>query len=65
MILDKIVEDKKLRLPKHKAKISEHEMRRIAEEIIREKPKHPSFSQALAKPGISIIGEIEAYLSAD
>ncbi len=59
MILDKIVEDKKLRLPKHKAKISEHEMRRIAEEIIREKPKHPSFSQALAKPGISIIGEFK------
>lgn len=59
MILDKIVEDKKLRLPRHKEKISENEMRRLAEEIVREKPKHPSFYEALAKPGISIIGEFK------
>lgn len=59
MILDKIVEDKKIRLPQHKAKISENEIRRLAEETIREKPEHPSFYEALAKPGISIIGEFK------
>ena len=32
MILDKIVEDKKRRLAEHKARISESEMRRMAEE---------------------------------
>lgn len=59
MILDKIVEDKKIRLPQHKANISESEMRRLAEETIREKPEHPSFYEALAKPEISIIGEFK------
>lgn len=59
MILDKIVEDKKIRLPQHKANISESKMRSLAEETIREKPEHPSFYQALAKPGISIIGEFK------
>lgn len=59
MILDKIVEDKKARLPEHKANISENEMRRLAEETIRSKEEHPSFYQALAKPGISIIGEFK------
>lgn len=59
MILDKIVEDKKLRLPQHKARISEREMRRIAEEVLRDNPRHPSFLAALAKPGISIIGEFK------
>ncbi len=57
MILDKIVEDKKLRLPQHKAKVSEKEMRRLAEEHIR--TAAPSFCQALAKPGLSIIGEVK------
>ncbi len=57
MILDKIVEDKKLRLPQHKAKVSEKEMRRLAEEHRR--TNAPSFSQALAKPGLSIIGEVK------
>lgn len=32
MILDEIVADKKKRLPEHKVKISEQEMRRMAEE---------------------------------
>lgn len=59
MILDKIVEDKKIRLPQHKAKISESRMRDLAEEMIQEKKEHPSFYQALAKPGISIIGEFK------
>lgn len=59
MILDKIVEDKKLRLPQHKAKISEGEMRRLAEKAAGENKLHPSFYQALAKPGISIIGEFK------
>ena len=59
MILDKIVEDKKLRLPQHKANISENEMRRLAEEAVREHKEHPSFYEALAKPGISIIGEFK------
>lgn len=56
MILDEIVADKKKRLPGHKAKISEQEMRRLAEE---EKRVGASFSQALKKQGISIIGEFK------
>ncbi len=59
MILDEIVEDKKMRLPQHKAKIGEAQMRRLAEEKMREGKRHPSFYQALAKPGISIIGEFK------
>lgn len=59
MILDKIVADKKRRLPLHKSRISENRMRSLAEETIREKPQHPSFYEALAKPGISIIGEFK------
>lgn len=34
MILDQIVEDKKNRLPQHKAQISEVEMRKLAEETV-------------------------------
>lgn len=59
MVLDKIVEDKKLRLNGHKARISEKEMRRLAQEVIRENPQRPSFCAALAKTGISIIGEFK------
>ena len=59
MILDKIVADKKRRLPLHKSRISENRMRSLAEETIREKMQHPSFYEALAKPGISIIGEFK------
>lgn len=57
MILDKIVEDKKLRLPHHKARVSPAEMRRLAEQTVRKNA--PSFYGALAKPGISIIGEFK------
>lgn len=56
MILDEIVADKKKRLPGHKAKIPEQEMRRLAEE---EKRVGASFSQVLKKQGISIIGEFK------
>lgn len=56
MILDTIVENKKKRLAEHKQKISETEMRRLAEEY--NVPGH-SFYQALAKEGISIIGEFK------
>ncbi len=59
MILDKIVADKKRRLPLHKSRISENRMRSLAEETIRKKMQHPSFYEALAKPGISIIGEFK------
>lgn len=56
MILDEIVADKKKRLPEHKAKISEQEMRRMAEE---KKGGNHSFYHALKKTGISIIGEFK------
>lgn len=56
MILDEIVADKKKRLPEHKAKISEQEMRRMAEE---KKGGNHSFCHALKKTGISIIGEFK------
>lgn len=56
MILDEIVADKKKRLPIHKAKISEQEMRRMAEG---KKGESHSFYHALKTPGISIIGEFK------
>lgn len=74
MILDKIVEDKKIRLPQHKAKISPETMRREAEELVKQERADKkaedvavetgrkaggSFYKALAKPGISIIGEFK------
>lgn len=63
MILDEIVADKKKRLPKHKENISEQKMREMAEEMIKKQPVEKkgknAFYQALAKPGISIIGEFK------
>ena len=56
MILDVIVEDKKKRLAEQKAKISDTEMRKLAEERTR---IGYSFYDALAKDGISIIGEFK------
>lgn len=57
MILDQIVEDKKKRLPEHKAQVSPSEMRKLAEETpTREKN---CFYAALKKPGLSIIGEFK------
>lgn len=59
MILERIVEDKRRRLRRHKAETSEAAMRRLAEEMMQRNPAHPSFCQALANPGISIIGEFK------
>ena len=56
MILDKIVEDKKKRLIEHKACISEKEMKELAAACDRESI---SFYNALAKDGLSIIGEFK------
>ena len=56
MILDQIVEDKKIRLPEQKKKISEYQMRELAEHY--EGERH-SFAEALKKDGISIIGEFK------
>lgn len=56
MILDEIVADKKKRLPEQKKQISENRMRTLAEESKRE--VH-SFADALAKEGISVIGEFK------
>ncbi len=56
MILDKIVEDKKVRLPEQKKEISPARMWKMAEE---QSETHASFSDALKKPGISIIGEFK------
>lgn len=56
MILDVIVEDKKKRLIEHKSKISEADMKKSALESTR---KSYSFYNALAKKGLSIIGEFK------
>lgn len=56
MILDKIVEDKKIRIQGHKANISEARMRDIAEHT---QNHGASFLEGLSKPGISIIGEFK------
>ena len=56
MILDVIVEDKKKRLKEHKARISEEKMQELAFSC---KRKSISFYEALAKPGLSIIGEFK------
>lgn len=57
MILDKIVEDKKKRLPEDKKRISPEQMRRRAESY----PTRAKncFYKNLAKDGISIIGEFK------
>lgn len=60
MILDKIVEDKKIRLKEHKARISFEEMRRMAEDVINnENGIENLFYNNLKKDGISIIGEFK------
>lgn len=56
MILDEIVADKKKRLVEHKARISEEEMKTLAASCERESI---SFYKALAKEGLSIIGEFK------
>ncbi len=57
MILDQIVEDKKKRLPEHRAHISEAEMKRLAAET--KTRKKDCFYENLKKPGLSIIGEFK------
>ncbi|MBO4846047.1 MAG: indole-3-glycerol phosphate synthase TrpC [Lachnospiraceae bacterium] len=60
MILDKIVEDKKVRLVEHKARVSEAQIRREAENIIKDGDVRVNlFHNALALDGISIIGEFK------
>jgi indole-3-glycerol phosphate synthase len=56
MILDVIVEDKKKRLPEHKIKISEADMKAQALKSTR---KSVSFADALSKKGLSVIGEFK------
>ena len=56
MILDEIVEDKKKKLKEHKKRISEEKMKELALACER---KSISFYEALAKPGLSIIGEFK------
>lgn len=56
MILDDIVVDKKKRLPEHKQRISEEQMKAMALASTR---KSFSFYDALAKDGLSIIGEFK------
>lgn len=56
MILDKIVDDKKIRLKEHKQIVSYEEMIRLSNEQTREPI---SFKEALKKPGLSIIGEFK------
>ncbi len=59
MILDQIVEDKKIRLREQKGQIPPAEMRRMAEEAREAKDAGAGFYEALKKPGISIIGEFK------
>ncbi|WP_099469846.1 indole-3-glycerol phosphate synthase TrpC [Konateibacter massiliensis] len=56
MILDDIVRDKRKRLEESKKKISEGEMKRLA---MASERQSVSFYEALAKPGLSIIGEFK------
>ena len=60
MILDKIVEDKRIRLVEHKNRISENEMKKLCEDEMKYGRKSENlFFDNLAKPGISIIGEFK------
>ncbi len=61
-ILDKIVEDKRIRLKEHKSRIPMQEMVRLAEEALKSdevKARENCFHDALKKDGISIIGEFK------
>ena len=60
MILDKIVEDKKIRLVEHKARISEKEMISLADEALKNGIRPEGlFYNNLKKQGISIIAEFK------
>ena len=56
MILDEIVQDKRKRLPEHKALVSPQRMK---EEALACTRKPVSFREAIRKPGLSIIGEFK------
>lgn len=56
MILDTIVKDKKRRLVEHKAAVPEKEMKRMA---LASDRKSISFRKALARDGLSIVGEFK------
>lgn len=56
MILDDIVADKKKRLPEHKKRVGEEEMKQLA---LASDRIGISFYEALKKPGLSIIGEFK------
>jgi indole-3-glycerol phosphate synthase len=56
MILDEIVADKRVRLKEHKRMTSAEDMKQMAVRYVRETI---SFYDALAKPGLSIIGEFK------
>ncbi len=61
-ILDKIVEDKKVRLVGHKKRIPLNEMIRHADDVLKEESiiaRENCFYEALKKEGISIIGEFK------
>lgn len=61
-ILDKIVEDKKVRLVEHKNRIALNEMIRLAEDAVKDdavRNRENCFFEALKKDGISIIGEFK------
>lgn len=58
MILDKIVEAKKVRIEQHKNKIPVNQMREMAEKLIDTTPKN-KFKEALKRPGLSVIGEFK------
>ena len=60
MILDDIVRDKRIRLVEHKTKISESDMRKLAEDAMNEGAHTDDlFYKNMSKPGISIIGEFK------
>ena len=60
MILDTIVEDKKVRLKEHKARISFEEIRRMGEDELKKRTRQDSlFYDNLKRSGISIIGEFK------
>ena len=60
MILETIVRDKRIRLTEHKARISETDMRRLAEDAMKVGSHTDDlFYKNMSKPGISIIGEFK------
>ena len=56
MILDEIVKDKEKRLPEHKARVSEEEIKQLA---LAETRPTAGFYAAMARDGISLIGEFK------